>query len=127
MLRNRKFLKNVDPITIRDSVPNISPPLPSRMEAEEGNSTETAPTSWDPTPSPGLVTPPRPARTPARRRSANPSPEVTDAGGDRFPEVISNGDWLEVTEAETSGEAESGPRRDRRTRKKPSYLEDFIQ
>ena len=57
-LRNRKFLKSVEPIVIRDNVTNISPPLPSRVEAEEGNSTETAPTPWEPTTSPGLVTPP---------------------------------------------------------------------
>ena len=125
-LRNRKFLKNVEPIVINDNVQNISPPLPARVEAEEGISAETAPSSWEPTTSPGLVTTPRPAKTPARRRLANPSPEVTEAGGDGDLEVISSCDRPEVTRAETSGEAESGPRRGTRTRRKPNYLEDFI-
>ena len=96
-------MKNVDPIVIRDNVPNISPPLPSRMEVEEGNSTEAAPTSWEMMTTPGLVTPQRPAGTPARRRLVDPSPEVTEAGGDSFQKVISNGDRLEVRGAETTG------------------------
>ena len=125
-LRNRKFLKNVEPITIKDNVKNISPPLPASVEADEGSSVEPAPSSWEPTTSPGLATTPRTAKTPARRRLADPSPEVTDAGGDCTLEVISNCDRPGVTMEETSGEAESGPRRGTRTRNKPAYLEDFI-
>ena len=135
-LRNRKFLKSVEPLTIQDNVINYSPPRPSVMEAEQGDTAMADPTPRGTTTSPGTVTTPRPARTPARtpanppvrRRLADPSPEANDVGGDCETEVNQClSDRSELARTEPSGEAEpAGPRRGTRTRRQPSYLDNFV-
>ena len=129
-LRNRKFLRPVDPVTIRDNVWRGQSTPPRRMTSD-GDTVTVDPIPRVMPTSPGLVTPPRAARTSAGGRLADPEVTiVTEVGGDDE----SHDDYLsesmlserpEVTVTETAGEASSGPRRGSRTRRQPSYLNDF--
>ena len=130
---NQKFLKSVEPLTIRDNVISFSPPKPSVMEADQGDTAMADPTPREPTKSPGMVTTPRPARTMAktlaRRWLANPSPEAIEAGGicdNEVNQCLSDG--IDIVRTEPTGGAEpAGPRRGTRTKRQPSYLKDFCK
>ena len=129
-MRNRKFLRRVDPITIRDNVWR-GPSTPPRVTTPTGDTNMVAPTPRVMPTSPGLVTPPRMARIPAGKRLADPEfTDVTEVGGDDKSHEHNLSDLMlnerpVVTVTETAGEANSGPRRGGQNRRQPSYLKDY--
>ena len=129
-LRNRKFLRKVDPTTIKDNVWN-GPSTPPRRTTSDGEPVTVEPMPRVMPTSPGRVTPPRVASTSAGGREADPEVTiVTEVGGNDKNHDLTLSDSMlseqqEVTVTTTPGEASSGPRRGSRTRRQPSYLNDF--
>ena len=128
-LRNRKFFRKVDPITIQNNV--WSGPTSPRKMRSDGEPVTVEPTPRVVPTSPGWVTPPRRARTPARDEEADPEvtlfPEVggNDASHELNLSELMISEQPEVTVTTTPGEASSGPRRGTRSRRKPSYLDAY--
>ena len=107
-LRNRKFLRKVDPTTIRDNIWRGQSTPPRRMTSDG------EPVTVEPMPrvmptSPGRVTPPRVASTSAGGREADPEiTSVTEVGGNDKSHELNLSDLMlsdrqEVTVTETPG------------------------
>ena len=125
-MRKRRFLKNVDPITITDNVTTWPPTTPPRVTADGGPATMPTPAPWEATTS-GLETSPRTARTLARWRLIDPSQVTEVGGGNDINEVISLSDQADVTVTVPAGEETPKPRHGDRSRRKPSYLKDYVE
>ena len=125
--RNRRLLRNVDPFTTGNNETDWPPTTPLRTTAAGGTALTATPTHWEMT-TPGLGTPPQPARTPARC-VPNPSPftEFEDGGGNDITEVISISELEDVTVTVPTGEETPKPRCGERFRRKPSYLKDYVE
>ena len=103
--------------------PTTTPPT---VTADGGPTTLATPARWEAT-TPGLDTPPRPAMTPARQRLIDPS-QVTEVGGrNDINELISLSDQEDVTMTVPTGETTPKPGRGDRSRRKPSYLNNYVE